>query len=144
MSDKSKPPIHLVPLCVLNDLARVMEAGNKKPDRKPDDWKTMPDAQNRLLSACIRHLGAWQYGEKADPESRLSHLAHAATNLVMMLWHEGREKPIEIPATTGVAALASWGTCQPVKPCEHDKHQWHYGALSGKEVRWCARCGEMQ
>jgi hypothetical protein len=65
-----------------------MEAGNKKPDRTPDDWKTMPDAENRLLSATIRHLAAWQSGEKADPESRLSHLGHAATCLLMMVWHE--------------------------------------------------------
>jgi hypothetical protein len=47
----------------------------------------MPNAMSRLLSAALRHIGEHQYGNETDDETKCPHLAHAATNLVMALWH---------------------------------------------------------
>jgi hypothetical protein len=34
----------------------------------------------------MRHLNAYLWGENEDPESGLSHLAHCAANLNMLMW----------------------------------------------------------
>jgi hypothetical protein len=44
----------------------------------------------RLYGACLRHLFAWVGGERADPESGLSHLDHALASLMMLKAHEVR------------------------------------------------------
>lgn len=40
---------------------------------------------SRLYSATLRHLFAWWGGEDDDPESNLSHLSHAASNLLALI-----------------------------------------------------------
>jgi hypothetical protein len=40
---------------------------------------------SRLYAAALRHLIAWWRGENKDPESGLSHLAHAACCLIFLL-----------------------------------------------------------
>lgn len=47
---------------------------------------------SRLHAACLRHLLAYQEGEAIDPESKLSHLAHAFCNLGMMVTLERRRQ----------------------------------------------------
>lgn len=61
--------------------------GNKKEGRQPDDWKCDPDA-GKYFDAAMRHLTAWISGERLDPESGRSHLAHAICCLLIMLWGE--------------------------------------------------------
>lgn len=68
-------------------MAEVMSAGEKKYSaqnwRKGFKW-------SRLLDAAHRHLN--QYNEskdnRKDKETSLSHLAHAAINLVFLMEHE--------------------------------------------------------
>jgi hypothetical protein len=45
-------------------------------------------AWHRLFGAALRHLWAWYRGEKADPETGLSHLAHAACCVLFLLTYE--------------------------------------------------------
>jgi len=40
---------------------------------------------SRVFSAAMRHLWAWWRGEELDQESGLSHLAHAAWNVITLL-----------------------------------------------------------
>ena len=40
---------------------------------------------SRVFSAAMRHLWAWWRGEELDQESGLSHLAHAAWNIITLL-----------------------------------------------------------
>ena len=40
---------------------------------------------SRLTSATLRHLLSWNEGEDYDNESGLSHIAHAACNLLFLL-----------------------------------------------------------
>jgi hypothetical protein len=42
----------------------------------------------RLVGAVLRHTFAWMRGESIDPESGLSHLAHAACGLLFLLAYE--------------------------------------------------------
>jgi hypothetical protein len=45
---------------------------------------------SRPESAGYRHLTAWSMGENTDPETGLSHLAHAACNMLFLLAYEIR------------------------------------------------------
>lgn len=45
---------------------------------------------SRLAAAATRHLTAWLMGEGNDPESGLSHLAHAGASVLMLADLEAR------------------------------------------------------
>lgn len=44
-------------------------------------------ATSRYYDAAMRHLMAWNDGEERDPESGLTHLAHAGVNICFMIWN---------------------------------------------------------
>ncbi len=44
----------------------------------------------RYFGALMRHMWAWWWGEKADPESGLSHLSHALFCLMALVTYEAR------------------------------------------------------
>lgn len=58
----------------------------------PNNWQNVEDAQNRYYAALRRHINAWRSGEKVDAESGLSHLAHAACNIMFLMYFEGENK----------------------------------------------------
>ena len=66
----------------LSDVADVMEFGAKKYSRK--NWNKVDDKE-RYIAAPLRHLLAYSKGEKIDPESNKSHLAHAICSLLFLL-----------------------------------------------------------
>lgn len=80
--DEGKAPLSLIPTCALVAEARVMGFGAKKYGRfnyrGGMDW-------SRLIDASLRHITAFSDGEDNDPESGLSHLAHARSCLGMLL-----------------------------------------------------------
>lgn len=41
----------------------------------------------RVFASLMRHLLAWVRGEDTDPESGLSHLAHAGCNILFLLYY---------------------------------------------------------
>ncbi len=43
---------------------------------------------SRVLDAALRHLVAYNSGERIDGESGLSHLAHVATNICFLIEYE--------------------------------------------------------
>lgn len=45
----------------------------------------------RPFAALMRHIWAWWRGEEKDPESGLSHLAHAACNLCFLMTYSARK-----------------------------------------------------
>ncbi len=47
---------------------------------------------SRLLGAALRHILAYNSGEDLDPESGITHVAHAACNLMFLLWMQ-KHKP---------------------------------------------------
>jgi hypothetical protein len=84
--DAGKPRMELLPFDVLEEIAKVLTFGAEK--YAPDNWKMVPDLQHRYTGALLRHLAAWQRGEKTDSETGLSHLAHVGCNALFLVWGE--------------------------------------------------------
>ena len=82
--DADKPPVGLLPARSLLEIAKVLAFGAKK--YSPDNWKVVPNAKQRYLDAALRHLFAYMDGEELDPESGLSHLSHAGTCILFLIW----------------------------------------------------------
>lgn len=56
-----------------------------------DNWKQLDNQRQRYFAAAMRHLTQWQSGKILDEESGQHHLAHAACNLLFLLWNEDNE-----------------------------------------------------
>jgi hypothetical protein len=85
--DSAKPRMDLLPMDALEQVADVLGFGAQK--YAAHNWaKGM--AWSRLLGACLRHVGRWSLGEDKDPETGLSHLAHAACCILFLLAYEKR------------------------------------------------------
>ena len=84
--DHSKPRWDLLPLDAVRPIVDVLTFGAVK--YSDDNWQTVPNGERRYFAALLRHLQAWQAGEQNDPESGLTHLAHAGCCLVLLLWFE--------------------------------------------------------
>lgn len=80
--DTGKPDLSLVPLVAIEQIAKALMYGEKKYGRY--NYLKGFDS-NRLIAASLRHVTAWNSGEDNDPESGLSHLAHALAGLSMLL-----------------------------------------------------------
>jgi len=80
--DLGKLRYDLVPPSVIEDIAKVLTFGAAK--YSANNWKQVDDPA-RYLAALYRHLEAWRAGEITDPESGLSHLAHAACNIAFLI-----------------------------------------------------------
>lgn len=81
--DQGKPQHDLIPYESLDEIAKVLTFGCLKYSRS--DW-AKGIKFSRLLSAAYRHMGKFNAGEDIDNESLLPHVAHAATNLIMLLY----------------------------------------------------------
>lgn len=83
--DTGKAPMALLSHTALMKISQVMEFGAKK--YSADNWR-FGMAWRRILSAAMRHIGAFSDGEDKDPETQLSHIAHAACCLMFLLEYE--------------------------------------------------------
>ena len=79
--DDAKPRYDLIPPKILDEVAQVLTFGAQKYD--DENWHKC-DSQRRYFSAAMRHLWAWARGETDDPETSLSHVAHAICCLLFM------------------------------------------------------------
>lgn len=70
----------------LRAVAEVLTYGAKKYAR--NSWQTVPNAKVRYEDALDRHLNEWRSGKSHDEESGLHHLAHAACNVLFLLYFE--------------------------------------------------------
>lgn len=84
--DNDKPQWSLLPFKALREVVDVLTYGAKK--YAPDNWKKVPDAKRRYIDAGFRHFTAYAGGEKLDPETGKSHLAHAMCCLLYLLAFE--------------------------------------------------------
>ena len=88
--DSEKPKWTLLPFRALQEVVEVLTFGAKK--YAADNWKHVPQAQERYIDAAYRHLADWNSGEKKDPETGKSHLAHAICCLLFLLWFEQKDR----------------------------------------------------
>ena len=87
--DQGKLPLELLPPESLEEIARVLAFGAEKYD----SWNWCKGLKyGRLYGACLRHLFAWWKGEGKDPETGLTHLAHAGCCILFLIWME-KNKP---------------------------------------------------
>jgi Domain of unknown function (DUF5664) len=80
--DSGKPEYGLLPPYFLEEIVDVLTFGAKKYER--ENWRYVSDGQRRYFDAMMRHLWAWKRGEIIDPESGMSHLAHAGCCLMFL------------------------------------------------------------
>ncbi len=90
--DTDKPRMELLDSYAMEQIALVMTFGAKKYAdhnwRKGFKW-------SRLIGAALRHITAFARGEDKDPESGLSHLAHAGCCIMFLLWHEQAQPALD-------------------------------------------------
>lgn len=95
--DDGKPDLTLVSRELMVALATVREFGSKKYER--GNWKKGFKI-SRSLAAALRHIFSFLSGETLDPESGLTHLAHAVASLEHAIYdmehhpeNDDRDKP---------------------------------------------------
>ncbi len=81
--DDGKPRLDYLDPYVMEEVAKVLTFGATK--YAPWNWKKGIEI-GRLTAACLRHIFAFMRGENTDPETGLSHLAHAICCLMFALW----------------------------------------------------------
>ncbi len=79
-SDAGKPRIDLTPVGFLMEMGRVFAHGAQKYGE--NNWALCDDPR-RYEAAAMRHLVAYIDGQKTDPDTGYSHLAHCACSLAM-------------------------------------------------------------
>ena len=85
--DNSKTDWSLMPFEAVEEINKVLEFGAQK--YSAHNWKTGKGFKySRVLNSLLRHVFAYIRGEDRDPESGLSHLAHAGCNIVFLLYYE--------------------------------------------------------
>jgi hypothetical protein len=95
--DSGKVRLDLLPVRPLKDIAEVLSIGADKYGA--NSWREGEMiAWSRCYSATQRHLMQFWSGEDLDEETKLSHLAHAACNILFMIEHsyinkQGDDRP---------------------------------------------------
>lgn len=83
--DYGKTRMALFSSVAMEEISKVLTFGAAKYDdhnwRKGMKW-------SRVADAVLRHMFAWLRGEDKDPESGLSHLAHAGCGIMFLLDYE--------------------------------------------------------
>lgn len=90
--DQDKPDMSLLSTVALIKVAQVMSFGKKK--YSAHNWRG-GFKWSRPLAAAARHLYAYIGGEDKDPETGISHLAHACCCLMFVLEFEEIHKELD-------------------------------------------------
>ena len=85
--DGDKTRMDLLDAGAIEQLAQVLTFGARK--YAAHNWRK-GISKSRLLAAALRHLFAYLSGEDKDPESGLSHVAHAMCCCMFLLGLESR------------------------------------------------------
>lgn len=84
--DHDKTDWSLMPFEAIEEINKVLDFGAKK--YAAHNWKKGEGFKyTRVLNSLLRHIFAYMRGEDKDPESGLSHLAHAGCNIVFLLYY---------------------------------------------------------
>ena len=83
--DQDKIRVELLSSIALLEISKVMTYGAKK--YTSNNWRG-GISWSRVLGASLRHLLAYLGGQDKDPETGLSHLAHAGCCVMFLLEYE--------------------------------------------------------
>jgi hypothetical protein len=117
--DTEKPPMDLLSPIAMEEISKVLGFGKGKYGTH--NWRA-GIAWSRVIAATLRHISSFNGGEDKDPETGLSHLAHAACGLMFLLEYEARRPEFD--------------DRYKVK-CSHQ----YKAPLHGNDYR-CTHCGE--
>lgn len=114
----------------LREVVKVATFGARKYVR--GNWVHVENAQERYLDALHRHLLAHHGGELLDAESGLTHLAHAAWNVLALLeMQQGKGAPEQVhtmvqptPRTAGAMWHASSNAGEPELYANEPAGKW--------------------
>lgn len=81
-NDHGKVRMDLLPPEALEEIAKVLTFGAQK--YAAHNWRA-GFVWSRTAAALLRHFWSWMRGQDNDPETGLSHLAHAGCNLLFLL-----------------------------------------------------------
>lgn len=84
--DDSKSRVDLIPAEVILALGDALNYGAKK--YKPNSWQNVKDGDDIHYASALRHLLKWRNGIKIDSESNQSHILHAFSNIMFILYRE--------------------------------------------------------
>jgi len=90
--DTNKLPLNLLSTEAMNQTAAVLKFGAIK--YAEHNWRN-GFQWSRPLAAAMRHITAFNDGENTDPESGLSHLAHAACCIMFLLEFEKTHQELD-------------------------------------------------
>jgi len=84
--DSGKLDWSILPLDSVEEIIKVLEFGKNK--YAAWNWANGEGFKyTRVFNSLTRHIFAWVRGEDNDPESGLSHLAHAGCNILFLLYY---------------------------------------------------------
>lgn len=105
-NDSAKMRMDLISIRFLWYLGAVLTFGTDKYAAR--NWEKGV-AWSRLYGACIRHMTAWWNGEELDPETGLSHLAHAGFCIMALSEYEETHKELDDrPESTTLQTTFPW------------------------------------
>lgn len=107
--DEGKARWDLLPIEPIEEIVKVLTFGSIKYD--DNSWQKLENGKERYFAALMRHIAAWKKGEKKAKDSGIHHLAHAACNLVFLLWLEKEYENIVIPSIHDEEMIADKKTC---------------------------------
>lgn len=81
--DNGKPQLDLLPMEALEEISKVLTFGLQKYSK--DNWKGGLE-YSRLIAAALRHIYKFNSKIDTDDESGENHIAHAACNLMFLLY----------------------------------------------------------
>lgn len=84
--DHDKMQWDLLPWNEVEEIVDVLTFGAKKYSAW--NWLKVPNGKSRYFAAAMRHLMAYWKGELKDPESGISHIAHAQCCLLFLAYKE--------------------------------------------------------
>lgn len=90
--DQGKPATHLLPADALLEISRVLEHGRVRYGSR--NWEKGMN-WSRPFGALLRHAWAWWRGEKCDPDTGISHMAHAGCCVLFLLSYELRQAGLD-------------------------------------------------
>ena len=90
--DEGKYKPSLVSKDIIKGIAEVRQYGIEKYG-DPDNWKTV--GSQRYIDALLRHVIEYASGKENDEESNLSHLAHAACNIMFLMYFDSLNQELK-------------------------------------------------
>lgn len=83
--EAGKPPLHLLMMNCLDEVAAALLHGLKKPGRGAFNWQEQQVLEVDMIGGALRHIKAHATGKRFDGKSRRRHLAHAVARLLIAM-----------------------------------------------------------